>query len=209
MNEMMLDILSSTLTFIGLVVALLIALFQDTWRKALRKPKFEISNTFNSWISKDAQKENEKKWYRLKIQNIGKSTSHNTIVKIAKILIRFEGGQEEMSPESFPFPKTLLWGSYEGTYHKNLRPKEFEYLKIFYTKNGSKELYFPLQKSEECVTIDILDICKGRESTSVQFLTDIYSDDLVETQTFIIHFDVCLVAERELEISHLKIQQSI
>lgn len=195
---------SAALTAVGIIAALAIAVFQDNWRKCINPPDFNYTDKLDYWPPDRPQNDSSKQWCRVKIQNKGKSTSHKTIVKIVKIL---DENQNEFTLPGFPFPKTLVWGSLERTYLKNLRPNEHEYINLFYTLGNSTNLFFPLQDGENFVDIKTDNLLKTQGSATMQFYINIYSDDLTKTQVKIFKFNIRVEGNNHLAFSNFMISE--
>lgn len=205
LDEITINIITSIITLTGIMVALLIALFQDHWRKKFFKPKFHISDDLNIWKTPDKEN-NDRIWHRLKIQNNGVSTSHETIVKILRISKIIDGKPAELSLSNFPFPKTLIWGSFEGIYFKDIRPNEFEFINLFYTQEHTPILFFPYQnKDAGVVKLNAMEFLDENLSAMMLFYTNIYSDDLAKTQILNIKFIVSLDENNNISISDLSL----
>ena len=211
-DEVNLRIVLSILTLLSTISALIIAIFQENWRKFVNRPKVSIEDKLDFWETLDSNPVQKKKWYRLKVINKGRSTSHENIIKIMHIFIQQNDIKKEIFPEGFPFPKSLRWGSYEGDYRKDLRPNEFEYINLFFLVEKESSLNFPYQIGrDKYVTLDIskylLNESFDTTFPKVKLIFEIYifSDDLIRIPIYKIEFQIGLSEESTPTISNLKL----
>ncbi len=124
------DTLGSIGPLLAVIVALVIAVFQDGMRMLFRKPKLELSIYMNppychKTIISNGSVSAECYYFRLKVTNSGKRKAESVEVQASELLQK--KSDKSYTTYSRFLPMNLLWSHVRTVYYESISPNMFKY----------------------------------------------------------------------------------